>query len=139
MHADTAGLQRISDIDKMRELSDRFGVNSVPRLVEVAMRQGLGGKNKDLHKVATDVLSRKADGQILRPPQQQRGGAVASEGDGMRWQIDVGNMVNFRGNYPYFLIAVDPFSKFVRGAPLPSTKAADVVMVFERCAPPPHN
>ncbi len=93
--ADRAGMQRIAEVDKMRELSDRFGVSSVPRLVEVAMRQGLGGKIKDMYKTATDVLSRKADGQVPHPPQQQRGGAVASEGEGRRWQIDVGNMVNF--------------------------------------------
>ena len=113
-----AALKRVPDpapappddetVGKLRALSDRFGVNSVARLVQLAHSQGMGGKIKGLYRMAEKALSTKPDEQVLRPPIVS-GGAVASGGPGQRMQIDTANMTSFGGDYSNFLIGVDVF------------------------------
>ena len=46
------------DVAKLRELSDRFNVNSVARLVQLAHNEGYGGKIKGLYRMAEEALSK---------------------------------------------------------------------------------
>ena len=52
---------------ELRRLSDQFGINGVPRLVQLAMQHGLEGNIKNLYKVAEEALETKGDQQVLRP------------------------------------------------------------------------
>ena len=144
------GFETMDNLARLRELSDRFHINGVPRLVQLAMSQGWGGKIKNLYKLAAEALGKKPDEQVLRPPQEQRGGAVATEGPSIsrtpggkvvekkdaRWQIDVGSMATFGDkDYSAFLIAVNLFDRFTRCEPIKSTKFEHVSAVFEGWKP----
>ena len=55
------------NIREMRRLSDQFGINGVPRLVELAMQKGMKDKIKNLYAIAKKALATKAAQQVLRP------------------------------------------------------------------------
>ena len=87
-------------------LVEQTGARSVKRLLFQAKKKGLNPTKEDLQAVIKNL----GEKQVFLPVRRSEG-AIASEGPGKRWQMDLADLrTNPSEENHYFLVLIDVFT-----------------------------
>ena len=124
-------------VEKLKALSKRLHVYGVERLVIAAQRKKIEAPSLGvLREAARIALGTEPVKQIFQPPNRSTGAVAASAKDEI-WTLDVADLSTYKqanrpGGADYIFVCVDVFSRFMRAAGIPDTKAENTAAVFSK-------